>query len=64
MFKDVPIIGLRGAESLKDILVREKYLKLKTKVGVALVNDLDVKFANIFYTLGILHHLVKTYIRD
>ena len=31
MFKDVPIIGLRGAKSLKDILVREKIPQIKNE---------------------------------
>ena len=47
VFRDVPIIGF------------QKFLKLKTKVGAALVKDLDVKFANILYPLEILHHLLQ-----
>ena len=43
----------------EDILVRAKYLKLKTKVSAALVKNLDVKFANILYLLGISHHLIQ-----
>ena len=39
VFRDVPIVGF------------QKYLKLKTKVGAALVKDLDVKFANILHPL-------------
>ena len=38
---------------------REKYLELKSKVDAALVKYLDVKFANMFYVLGILHHLLQ-----
>ena len=59
VFSDVRIIGFRRVKSLKDILVREKYLKLKTKVDAALVKDLDVKFANILYLLEILHHVIR-----
>ena len=47
VFRDVPTIGFRRGKSLKDILVRAKYVKLKIKVGGVLVKDLDVKFVNI-----------------
>ena len=59
MFRDVPIIGLRRTKSLKDIPVKSKLPQVKTKVGSALVKNLDVIFANILYLLQILHHLFQ-----
>ena len=59
MFKDVLIIGFRREKSLKEVLVRADYLKLKTKVGEVLVKDLDVKIANILYLREILHDLLQ-----
>ena len=58
VFRNVAIIEFRRAKSLKNILVRAKNLKLKTKVCVALVKDLR-KFGNTLYQLGILHHSLQ-----
>ena len=57
VFRDIPNIGFRRAKSLKDTFVRAKIPQIK--VGAAIVKDLDVKFANILYLLGILHHLLQ-----
>ena len=59
VFRDVPIIGLRRAKRLKDILVRTKVPQIKTKFGATLVKDLDMKFANILYLLEILPYLLQ-----
>ena len=53
VFRDVRIIGIRRAKNYPC------EGKLKTKVGAALVKDLDVKFVNILYPLEILHHLLR-----
>ena len=59
MLGDVNIIGFCRGKNWRISSGEQKYLKLKTRVGVALAKDLDVKFANMFYHLGILHHFVK-----
>ena len=53
VFRDIPI-RLSQSQKFKRYPCESKNTSI---VGAALVKDLDVKFANIWYLLKVLHHL-------